>query len=450
MSGTSRASGWSRRQFIGTTGAATAAAALGPRRAFGQSAWSQRPPGNPDKVTFVVWQYGKIYEQISKQFEDDWGVKVNQVIEPNVEPQVAKLTAMYAANDPVDVSQSPIQYLASYIDQGVAQPIDGLPGVDEYVKDFTPFTRAIAQRDGKTWGLPYFSTVWTFMYNDELLGKAGFKDKPFRGYPELVEQARKAKRDGVSKFPILWIGGQGFEQLPGTWFSLTCNRGGVVFDKQLGLQLGPGSVARETLRWWQSTFKEELADPASLNLRFIPAVKAFNAGQHVYLGTLHHYYVSLINDQAQSPIAGKGRVLGHPGDGKTIGYTMLYILPSTTKNKDWAWKLLQYLGGRTKNGEYTQANRLATDAMLGSGYQSVMESDLLRKGWAKWGDVPTILGAWSKATNFADVVPAVSQPWYPRWSELMNVELTACLQGKVTADQACDNMVAALARAKKA
>src|SRR5207249_46298 len=61
--------------------------------------WAQRPPGHPRQVTFVVWQYGKIYDQIAKQFEDDWGVKVNQVIEPNVEPQVAKLTAMYAAGD---------------------------------------------------------------------------------------------------------------------------------------------------------------------------------------------------------------------------------------------------------------------------------------------------------------------------------------------------------------
>jgi hypothetical protein len=32
----------------------------------------------------------------------------------------------------------------------------------------------------------------------------------------------------------------------------------------------------------------------------------------------------------------------------------------------------------------------------------------------------------------------------------MNVELTSCLQGKITADQACDNMVAAVAKAKKA
>src|SRR5258708_625764 len=201
------ATGWNRRQFLTTTPALAPAGPLPRGGAAKSGPWAQRPPGNPKPVNFVVWQYGKIYEQIAKQFEDDWGVKVQQTIEPNVEPQVAKLTAMFAANEPVDVSQSPMQYLSSYIEQGIAQPIDGLPGVGQYLRDFTPFTRAIAQRDGKTWGLPYFSTVCTFMYNDELLGKAGFRDKPFKSYPELVEQAKKAKKDAVSKYPILWIGG---------------------------------------------------------------------------------------------------------------------------------------------------------------------------------------------------------------------------------------------------
>jgi hypothetical protein len=33
----------------------------------------------------------------------------------------------------------------------------------------------------------------------------------------------------------------------------------------------------------------------------------------------------------------------------------------------------------------------------------------------------------------------MSQPWDPRWSDTMNVELTAYLQGKITADQVCDS-----------
>jgi len=392
-------------------------------------------PGSADLKAFLT--------RASTEFEQSQaGAKVALQFVPWASAHDQFVTAIGGGQAP-DVAEMGSTWTPEFGDIGAL--VQAGTSLDGYV----PSLVEGATVGGKTYGLPYFSTVWAFIYNDELLTKAGFKGKPFSSYPELIDQAKKAKRDGVSKYPILWVAGAGFEQLPGTWFSMTQNRGGAIFDKQLAPQLGAGSVARETLKWWQSTFKEELADPNSLNLRFIPAVKAFNAGQHVYLGTLHHYYISLVNDPAQSPIAGKGRVVGHPGDGKTIGYTMLYMMVSTTKNKEWAWKLLQALGGRTKDGQYTQANRLATDAMLGSGYQSVMDSDLLKKGWAKWADVPTVLGLWSKAANFADVVPAVYQPWYPRWSDAMNVELTACLSGKITPDQACDNMVAAVAKAKR-
>jgi multiple sugar transport system substrate-binding protein len=82
---------------------------------------------------------------------------------------------------------------------------------------------------------------------------------------------------------------------------------------------------------------------------------------------------------------------------------------------DWrqrggAWKLLQYLGGRTKDGVFTQAGSLATDAMLGSGYQSAMQSEMIRTGWAKWGDVDLLLKQWDKAVGWLEVVPAVSEP----------------------------------------
>ena len=88
-----------RRTFLHTSAAAAGTVML-PRQLLAQGApWAMRPAGNPQSLTFVVWQYGKIYEQIAKQFEQDWSVKLNQIIEPNVEPQVAKLTAMYAAGE---------------------------------------------------------------------------------------------------------------------------------------------------------------------------------------------------------------------------------------------------------------------------------------------------------------------------------------------------------------
>jgi ABC-type glycerol-3-phosphate transport system substrate-binding protein len=163
---------WSRRDFMQTI-AAAGAGAMHPGRLGAQPApWALRPAGTPQNLTYVVSQYGNIYDRISDQFEQDWGVKLNRVIEPNVEPAVAKLTAMFAAGDTVDVAEAPMQYFTSYIQQGIATPIDGLPGVEQYAADFTDFARAILVRDGKVWGLPYFGAVWLFVYNEELFGLA--------------------------------------------------------------------------------------------------------------------------------------------------------------------------------------------------------------------------------------------------------------------------------------
>jgi hypothetical protein len=186
---------WDRRQFI-STAAAAAAMGLAPSAVRAQGGpWAQRPPGAPGSVTFVVWQYGKIYEQIAQQFEDDWSSRSTRSSSPT---SSRRWPSSARCSPPATRSTSrcrPCSILANYIDQGIAQPIDGLPGVEQYVRDFTPFTRRHRPARRQDVGAAVLlRPVWTFMYNDELLAKAGFKDKPFRSYPELVEQARKAKK----------------------------------------------------------------------------------------------------------------------------------------------------------------------------------------------------------------------------------------------------------------
>ncbi len=50
--------------------------------------------------------------------------------------------------------------------------------------------------------------------------------------------------------------------------------------------------------------------------------------------------------------------------------------------------------------------------MLGSGYNSVMNSDAVKQGWAPWGDVPAILKIWDQAAYIGDVCSSVYQPWH--------------------------------------
>jgi ABC-type glycerol-3-phosphate transport system substrate-binding protein len=87
--------------------AAAGLGVLGPGAAFGQAGgpWSQAPRSKVDKLNFVVWTYGDIYTRIAKQFEADWGVKVESTIS-SFNDHPTKLTTMFAAGEKIDVSQS--------------------------------------------------------------------------------------------------------------------------------------------------------------------------------------------------------------------------------------------------------------------------------------------------------------------------------------------------------
>ena len=226
-----------RRVLAGAAGLGAAGLSGG---AFGQQPgpWSVPPKSKVDKLNFVVWTYGDIYARISKQFETDWGVKVDSTIS-SFNDHPTKLATMYAAGEKIDVSQSSPFSFPNFVSQGLVEPLDDMPGAKEYAADFTPFTKQVAMVNGKLMGLPYFATAWVWNYYSDMLEKLKI-DKPFATYDEFIEHCVKAKKDGVSRYPILWVAGVGLEQLPGTWYQMTWNKGGAFFDKQGNHQLEIG------------------------------------------------------------------------------------------------------------------------------------------------------------------------------------------------------------------
>ncbi len=55
-------------------------------------------------------------------------------------------------------------------------------------------------RNGKVYGMPWLMDVKYFMYNKDMLQKAGFTDPP-KTWEELVAQAKVIKQKGVVEFP---------------------------------------------------------------------------------------------------------------------------------------------------------------------------------------------------------------------------------------------------------
>ena len=206
----------SRRRVLGGAAGLGLMGASG--SALGQAAgpWSVAPKSKVDRLNFVVWTYGDIYARIAKQFEADWGVPVDGTIS-SFNDHPTKLTTMFAAGEKIDVSQSSPFSFPNFVSQGLVEPLDDMPGAADYAKDFSPFTKQVAMMNGKVMGLPYFATVWVWNYYADMLEKLKI-DKPFTSYDEFIEHCVKAKKDGISRYPVLWVAGVGLEQLPGTWY----------------------------------------------------------------------------------------------------------------------------------------------------------------------------------------------------------------------------------------
>ena len=304
----------------------------------------------------------------------------------------------------------------------------------------------IAERR-KDLGLPYFSAIWGWNYS-EIIMEAAKLDRPFESWDELVEQCLKVKKDGHAQYPLIWVANA--SNFQGTWFSQVWNRGGVVFEKDGKHNLGPGSPAREALRWWAGTFsKWDIADPVSMQNSTGRTSKAFGAGKSLYMGGGQTFSLNQINAK-KYPVSGKTKLHNWPNKDRILTNMGLYYMSAANRDQEWAWKLLQYLGGRTKDGQYTQANKLAKGAMLGSGFKSVMSSPDIKTAWSQWCDMDLLLSMWSKGTWVGEVAPVYVEPWYAGWNKLMVIEAHKCATGQIDADRACDNMIANIDKAKRA
>jgi multiple sugar transport system substrate-binding protein len=439
-----------RRQVLAGSAALGAAALLPTWSAAAQEGpWSVRPDSETDNVQFFSWQYGDIYDVLGEKFTADWGVEWVSNYTP-YNDYAKTLSTVFAAGDQIDTGPAFNTIFGVWIEQGILEPLDGLPGLDDYIADFTDLHKRAATYDGSVYGMPYYTTTWVWNYNQILGERAGF-DAPFASYEEFTDQCLKAKKDGVSNYPIIWVAGAGPEHLIGTWASLAWNmHGEKFFDDQGNHQLGDGSGAREALKWLADTFTvHDISDPESLRVQMGGSTNAFKAGQHLYRGPNHHYGLRQLNDPAQSGIAGKVLTHGFPGNGASLANANVYSMMTAYGNKDWAWKQLQYLGGRTMQGEYMQGMKLMTEQMFGSGFKSIMESDALRDTWSQWCNVDDLMATWNNSAYIGDVIQSFLEPWHLPWTDTINIELQKCLQGEITADEACDNVIAGIEVAKR-
>jgi ABC-type glycerol-3-phosphate transport system substrate-binding protein len=352
-----------------------------------------------------------------------------------------KVVSWYAAGEDMDAVFVRENFRTPFAGDGVITPITKMPGVDSYLNDASPSFVTSMKAGDDVWGLPFYGEIETIWYNEDNFKRAGLSTPPM-SWDELLEQAKKAKKAGFN-YPMLWAAGQGDHHLPWQWFTQVWSRGDTLFNADGTPRMGPGSVARKTLQWWRDTFQEsQVSDPRSAELRYIPAMKAFMNGEHVFLGVMFNTYLRTVNDPAQSPVAGKIKQFMMPGNGKTMGYSRIISMVDSTKSPDWTFELMQYLGGKDSEGVYKTPREWSVKLGYIPSYNSLWDDPALKAEWSKTIDFDMIRRQAEAAAHVSTVIPVVYESWYQEWQSDANVQLQNCILGKSTADEACDAMTA--------
>ena len=100
--------------------------------------------------------------------------------------------------------------LAKMAESGYIAAIDDLPGGQEILKKYSPYIRDFYNRyNGKTYNLPFGSTVNGIVYNKDMFKKAGIVDKngeakPPKTWKEVREYAKKLTNDKNNEYGFIF------------------------------------------------------------------------------------------------------------------------------------------------------------------------------------------------------------------------------------------------------
>src|SRR5512135_2792110 len=203
-------------------------------------------------------------------------------------------------------------------------------------------------RNGKIYGLPWLMDVKYFMYNKDMLQKAGITAPP-KTWEELVTQAKTIKDKGIAEFPIIWSWNQK-EGVVCDFAALLYGNGGSFVDAS-GKPAFNNDKGVQVLTWMRKTIEDGLTNPSSVSSDENAVRDNFIAGKSAFaVNWLYQYSDS--NNPELSAIKGKAAISPMPVfeagakagvKGSSVDGSSSFAIMATTPHKEQVWKFLTYL-----------------------------------------------------------------------------------------------------------
>src|SRR4030042_1942250 len=213
-------------------------------------------------------------------------------------------------------------------------------------------------RNGKIYGMPWLMDVKYFMYNQDILTKAGIAAPP-KTWEELVDQATMIKEKGLAEFPIIWSWNQK-EGVVCDFTVLLFGNGGAFLDAS-GKPAFNNEKGVQVLTWMKETLDAGLSNPSSVSADEAAVETDFLAGKSAFaVNWLFQYSDS--NDATKSQIVGQAAFAPLPVyaagtaagiEGPSVDGSSSFAIMATTPYADQTWKFLTYLASNEVQMKYS-------------------------------------------------------------------------------------------------
>ena len=292
-------------------------------------------------------------------------------------------------------------------------------------------------RNGKVYGMPWLMDNKYFMYNKDMLQKAGFNAPP-KTWEELMDQAKVIKQQGLAEFPIIWSWAQQEASICDFTVLLYGNGGSFVdasgkpaFNNEKGVQV---------LTWMKKSIDDGLSNPNSISSLEADVDNSFIAGKAAFaVNWLNQYSDS--NNPDNSKIVGQAAFAPMPvfASGAAAGIksasvdgSSSFAIMATTPHPNETWKFLTYL---TSNAVQTKFS-----AEMLPMWQIDFQGDSLTKLLAATPTNPVTVPAFLAQFPYANERPTVA--YYNEASTALQQAIQEALTGVKTPQQALDEAAA--------
>ena len=294
-----------------------------------------------DTVRVTIAEYSKgtgpYFEEAAAAFEKaNPGIDIQIEVAPWDSLQ-QKLTTDISAGTNADLSIVATRWLLDYVQQGVVDSLDDRI-TDELRGRFIPTFLTPSVLDGKTYGLPVAASARAMYYNKDIFSKAGYDAAPAT-WDDLKAAAAKIKETSPDVYAF---GLQGKEIETDFYFNYAfwSYGGDIIKDGKSGLD---SEAAIEAAKLYKGFIDAGYTQPGVTSYSREDVQNLFKQGKVASVITAP-FLSNQIKAEAPKLNYGVAPVPAGPrGDRATYGVTDSIVLFKNSKNKDEAWKFLDFI-----------------------------------------------------------------------------------------------------------